>query len=79
MKKRSGVLSTVLLVLFVLLGFGIIALIENELVATEIVIAMAFLTNLAIANSDTLKKFKVRLTNLNASFLFGALIGVVLL
>ncbi len=79
MKKKTGVLTTALIVLFVLLGFGIIALIESELVATEIVIAMAFLTNLAIANCDTLKKLKVRLTNLNASFLFGALIGVVLL
>ncbi|WP_028771552.1 hypothetical protein [Shewanella waksmanii] len=78
MKSDTEGVSVLLMFAFALLGGGFVVLVESELLATQLVIASVFIANISAIYSKKLQCIKDKIRNLTASFLFGALIGVII-
>ncbi len=59
------------------LGILLVAIIEKQTIATELILSIAFLINILAIYNKSLSKFKNKIRQLTASFLLGALLGVI--
>ncbi len=78
MKAVGNNIFITLLIGFAFLGALLVTFIESEILASEVVISIAFLVNIFAIYNKALSKIKNVIRYFSASFLFGALLGVII-